>query len=83
MCLYFPDAMGLPCATADNHHLLQYLQFSRTQATVTETDVDIDSKTETLVLNRSYCSGVKVCAHKGCSYAGSTDVMIILTWVSV
>jgi len=76
VCLYFPDCMALPCATTDKHHLLQCLQFSRTQATVKEVDVELDGKKETLVLNRSYCSGVKMCAHEGCTYTVSTKQKI-------
>ena len=76
ICMYFPDSMGLPYATLDAHHLLQCLQFSRTQATVKEIEVDLDGKKEVLMTNRSYCSGVKVCAHEGCTYTVSTKQKI-------
>jgi len=76
VCLHFPDSMGLPCATTDKHHLLQCLQFSRTQATVKEVDMDLNGTNETFVLNRSYCSGVKMCAHEGCTYTVSTKQKI-------
>ena len=76
ICMYFPDSMGLPYATSDMHHLLQCLQFSRTQATTKEIEVNLDGKKEVLMMNRSYCSGVKVCAHEGCTYTVSTKQKI-------
>ena len=72
ICLYFADCMKLPYATPDPHHLLQCLQLSRTQASVKELEVNFDGNKEILVANRSYCSGVKVCANEGCNYTVST-----------
>ena len=69
----FSRFYGIPYAI---HHLLQCLQFSRTQATIKQIEVDLDGKKEVLVTNRSYCSGVKVCAHEGCAYTVSTKQKI-------
>ena len=76
ICMYFPDSMKLPYATPDIHHLLKCLQFSRSQATIKEIEVILDGKKEVLVTNRSYCSGIKVCAHEGCTYTVSTQQKI-------
>ena len=76
ICMYFSDSMKLPYATPDIHHLLKCLQFSRSQATIKEIEVILDGKKEVLVTNRSYCSGVKVCAHEGCTYTVSTQQKI-------
>ena len=69
--MYFPDSMGLPYATSDTHHF-QCLQFSRTQATTKEIEVKLDGKEEVFMMNKLYCSGVKVCAYEGCTYTVST-----------
>jgi len=76
ICLYFPDSMKLPYATLDPHHHLQCLQLTRTQASVKELEVNLDGKKEFLATNRSYCSGVKVCANEECNYTVSTKQKI-------
>ena len=68
--------MKLPYTTSDPHHLLQYLQLSRTPASVKELKVNLDGNKEVLVANKSYCSGVKVCANEGCNYIVSTKQKI-------
>ena len=73
--IYFSDSMVLPYATLDEHHLLQCLQLSRTQVTVNYIRKQEWIK-EVLVTNRSYCSGLKVCAHEGSTYSVSTKQKI-------
>ena len=72
VCLYFPHVQDLPLATSDPHYLLHYLQLSRSQATTKEMKVNLDGKELVLLTNRSYCSGVKMCAGEGCDYTVTT-----------
>ena len=53
-------------STKDPHFLLNYIQLSRSQVSVTDITV------KTLKINRSCCSGVKVCGGEGCNYTVST-----------
>jgi len=76
ICLYFPEAQNLPHATSDPHYLLHCLQLSRSQATIKELEVHLDGKRTTLLMNRSYCSGIKTCAGEGCDYTVSTKQKI-------
>ena len=56
-------------ATKDPHYLLNRMQLSCTQANISEVTTNIDGTMTTLKVNRSYCSGVKICAGDGCIYA--------------
>ena len=76
ICLYFPHVQDLPQATSDPHYLLHYLQLSRSQAATKELEVNLDGKKLVVITNRSYCSGVKVCAGEGCDYTVSTKQKI-------
>ena len=58
--------------TKDPHFLLNCIQLSRSQVSVTEITVKLDEKFTTLKINCSYCSGVKVCGGEGCTYTVST-----------
>ena len=71
-CYYFPDCFALPEATKKPHYLLNVIQFSRSQAGVKPIRVKIDGHETELMANRSYCSGVKVCAGEQCTYTVST-----------
>jgi len=72
MCLYFHDCFSLREATKKPHYLLNVLQLSRSQAVIKPITVRIDGVMTELMTNRSYCSGVKVCAGEGCTYTVST-----------
>jgi len=72
ICLYFREAQNSPHATSDPHYLLHSIQLSRSQVTIKELEVNLDGKRTTLIMNRAYCSGVKVCAGEGCDYTVST-----------
>ena len=71
-CFYFHDCFSLPEATRKPHYLLNVIQLSRSQAGIKPIRVNIDGVETELVANRSYCSGVKVCAGEGCTYTVST-----------
>ena len=71
-CIFFKDCFSLPNATKDPHFLLECIQLSRTQAGIKELSVVIDGVTTNLMCNRSYCSGVKMCAAENCTYTVST-----------
>ena len=58
--------------TTNPHFLLDCMQLSRTQSSVSEVSANLDGVITTLKVNRSYCSGVKVCGGEGCSYTVST-----------
>ena len=49
-------------APKDPHYLLNCIQFSRTQAGIREITFSIDGVVTSIMANRSYCSGVRVCA---------------------
>ena len=70
-CLYFSDCKALPEATTDVHYLLKIPQLSRSQATIKKLEATIDGEAVTLIVNRSYCSGVKKCAGDECVYTVS------------
>ena len=72
ICLYFEDVFTMKEGTKDPHFLLDCMQLSRTQSSVSEVSVNLDGVITTLKVNRSYCSGVKVCGGEGCSYTVST-----------
>ena len=72
ICLYFHDCFSLPEATRKPHYLLNVIQLSRSQAIIKPITVNIDGEEIELMANRSYCSGVKVCAGEGCTYTVST-----------
>ena len=59
-------------APKDPHYLLNCIQFSRTQAGIREITFSLDGVATSLMANRSYCSGVKVCTGEGCTYSVST-----------
>ena len=59
-------------STKDPHFLLNCIQLSRSQVSVTDITVKLEEKFTTLKMNRSYCSGVKVCGGEGCNYTVST-----------
>ena len=56
ICLYFEDAFAMKQGTKDSHFLLDFMQLSRTQTSVSEVSVNLDGLTTTLKVNRSYCS---------------------------
>ena len=68
----FKNGFSLPNATKDPHFLLECIQLLRTQAGIKELSVVIDGVTTNLMCNRSYCSGVKMCAAENCTYTVST-----------
>ena len=55
MCLYFEDAFALKEKTTDPHFLLDCIQLSRTQSSVSEISANLDGVITTLKVNRSYC----------------------------
>ena len=71
-CIHFDNCFSLPNATKDPHFLLECIQLSRTQAGIKEISVVIDGVATNLMCNRSYCSGVKMCAAESCTYMVST-----------
>jgi len=64
---------GVAIATMDKHHLLQCPPVFKNTS---YSQMDLNGTNETFVLNRSYCSGVKMCAHEGCTYTVSTKQKI-------
>ena len=70
--IHFDDCFSLFTGMKDPHFLLQYIQFSRSQTTTNEMSFCLEEVQTTLVVNRSYCSGVKVCVGDNCQYAIST-----------
>ena len=71
-CLYFENCLTMVEATKNPHFLLDCIQFSRTQAVIKPITFNIDGVATSLMANRSYCSGVKVCAGEQCTYSVST-----------
>ena len=71
-CIYFDNCFLLQNATKDPHFLLNCIQLTRTQASTKEITVILDGVQTTLLYNRSYCSGVKMCAAENCTYTVST-----------
>lgn len=76
VCFYFPDCKTFPEATTDPHYLLKVPQLCRSQATVKQIKATIDNEAMTLFVNRSYCSGVKICAGNQCTYTVSNKQKI-------
>ena len=74
--MLFKDCFSIDGATKDPHYFLNYIQLSHTQANVTEVTANIDGTMTTLKVNRSYCSGVKICGGDGCNYTVSTKQRI-------
>ena len=72
VCLYFEDVFTMKEKTTDPHFLLDCIQLSRTQSSVSEISANLDGVITALKVNRSYCSGVKVCGGEGCNYTVST-----------
>jgi len=70
--MYFNDCFSLFTGIKDPHFLLQYIQFSRSQTATQEMSFCLSGEQTTLMVNRSYCSGVKVCGAENCQYAVST-----------
>ena len=68
VCFYFPDCKTFPEATTDPHYLIKVPQICRSQATVKQIKATIDDEATILFVNRSYCSGVKMCAANQCTY---------------
>ena len=71
-CIYFDNCFLLQNATKDPHFLLNCIHLTRTQAATKEITVILDGVQTTLLCNRSYCSGVKMCAAENCTYTVST-----------
>jgi len=72
LCMHFNNCYDLHATMKNPHYLLDIIQFSRTQSTVGEISVCLDGETVTLIANRSYCTGVKICAGDGCTYTVTT-----------
>ena len=72
VCVYFEDVFTIKESTKDPHFLLNCIQLSRSQVSVTDITVKLEEKFTTLKMNCSYCSGVKVCGGEGCYYTVST-----------
>lgn len=70
--MHFNDCFSLPEATKDPHYLLNFIQFSQTQAGVKPITANIGGVSTELMANRFYCSGIKVCGGKECTYTVST-----------
>ena len=71
-CMYFENCFLMPEATKNPHFLFDYIQFSRTQAGIKLITFNIDGVATSFMADRSYCSGVKVCAGERCTYSVST-----------
>ena len=71
-CMYFENCFAMPETTKNPHFLLDCIQFSRTQAGIKPITFNIDGVATSFMGNRSYCSGVKVCAGERCTYSVST-----------
>ena len=71
-CIYFDNCFLLQNSSKDPHFLLNYIQLTRTQAATKEITVILDGVQTTILCNRSYCSGVKMCAAENCTYTVST-----------
>jgi len=76
VCIYFENVFTMKESTKDPHFLLDCIQLSRSQVCVTEITINMDEILTTLKVNRSYCSGVKVCGGEGCTYTVSTKQRI-------
>ena len=74
--MHFNNCYDLHATVKNPHYLLDNIQFSRTQSTVAEISVCLDGEEITLVANRSYCTGVKICAGDGCTYTVTTKQRI-------
>ena len=72
VCMYFSDCFSLSVATRDPHYLLNCIQFSRTQSITNEVLIILDGTEIPLMMNRSYCTGVKVCGGSNCTYTVTT-----------
>ena len=70
--VYFENIFTIKESAKDPHFLLNCIQLSRSQVSITEITVKLDEKFTTLKINRAYCSGVKVCGGEGCTYTVST-----------
>jgi len=70
--VYFDDCFSIFTDMKDPHFLLQYIQFSRSQTAIHEMSFCLGGEQTTLMVNRSYCSGVKICPGENCHYAVST-----------
>ena len=70
--IHFEDCFSLFTGMKDPHFLLQYIQFSRSQTTTNEISLCLEGVETTLLVNRSYCSGIKICGGENCQYAVST-----------
>lgn len=64
LCMHFNNCYDLHATMKDPHYMLDIIQFLRTQSTVGEISICLDGEETTLVANRSYCTGVKICAAK-------------------
>jgi len=76
ICFYLPDCRSFPEATSDPHYLLKFPQLCRSQATVKKIEATINDEIVTLYTNRSYCSGIKMCAGDQCTYTISNKQKI-------
>lgn len=70
--IHFEDCFSLFTGMKDPHFLLQHIPFSRSQTTTNEIFFCLEGKETTLMVNKSYCSGVKVCGGENCQYTVST-----------
>ena len=76
--IHFDDCFSLFTGMKDPYFLLQYIQFSCSQTTTNEMSFCLGGVETTLLVNRSYCSGVKVCGGgENCQYAVSTKHMYL------
>lgn len=72
LCVYFENVFTIKESTNDPHFLLDAIQLSRCQVSISDITVKLDGKSTALKMNRSYCSGVKMCGGEGCTYTVST-----------
>ena len=72
VCMHFSDCFSLSAATRDPHYLLNCIQFSRTQSITNEVLITLDGSKVSLMMNRSYCTGIKICGGENCTYTVTT-----------
>ena len=86
VCMHFSDCFSLSAATRDPHYLLNCIQFSCTQSITNEVLITLDGSKLSLMMNRSYCTGVKICGGESCTYTVTTkqksmDVKSTVKWL--
>ena len=75
-CIYFENCFSMQNARKDPHFLLNYIQLTRTQAATKKIQAVLDGVLRKLLCNKSYCSGIKMCAAENCSYTISTKQQV-------